>query len=163
MAQTSYSNKQGTALAGQLADLENHVIISRANGESSAEIPFGVAVCIGASDTECALPAASSAKILGVAVHSHAEPVVSSSGVTGYTTDRAVSILRQGKIYVIPEDAVAEGGAVYVRYAGSGQKGAFLGTDDGSNSALLANAIWRTTATAAIAELELLGPVQAMS
>jgi len=69
-----------------------------------------------------------------------------------------VNLVRQGRVSVLSEDAVTEGGPVYVRMtAGDGESvGAFRGTPDSTNCALLQGARWASTTSAAgLAVLEL--------
>lgn len=164
MSQLAYNNKSAIAFDGLIADLEDSEIVSRANGEASAAISFGRAVAR-SSDSEVVLPTATGNHIVGVSVHSHAHDNRASAGATptGVNPNDMVSVMRQGVVWVTPEDAVVEGGAVYVRHA-AGTLGRFRGADDGANASLLANARWRTSAGAGeLAMLELRGSLGTMT
>jgi len=129
MSQLAYNTKSGIAFEGMLADLQNNDVVSRANGEASADIPFGIGVTR-LTDTEVDLPTLIGDHLVGVSVHSHAydnrDPNQAPEGVRA---NQLVSVLRQGVVWVRPEDAVTEGGAVFMRISGVGQQGAFRGAD----------------------------------
>lgn len=119
--QTSYSNDPAIGFAGMRADDRPTEHISRLNGEASANLPFGVMVKQGASEAKCLLPAASTDKLLGLVVSDFS---IDSAGLAsnGAVIPKAMaSVARKGAFYVLPEQDVAEGDDVYVRYtAGSG-------------------------------------------
>jgi len=68
-----------------------------------------------------------------------------------YSAGEMASLVRQGRVWVSAEDAVSEGGPVYVRMtAGDGEYvGALRGTPDSTDCALLQGARWATTTAAA--------------
>lgn len=114
-------------------------------------------LCVqGSRDETCKLPTASTditnAKLpLGISRDSVSrDPNFPSGGTanTTYQTGDSVELVYRGQIAVTVEEAVAPGDAVYVRYAtGSfAQKGAFRASADSSSAALLAGAVYRTTA-----------------
>jgi len=75
-----------------------------------------------------------------------------------YAAGSMVPLLRDGRVSVSSEDAVTEGGPVYVRMvAGEGESvGAFRATPDSTDCALLLGARWASTTSAAgLAVLEL--------
>lgn len=78
-----------------------------------------------------------------------------------YHRNSMVNVLRKGYIYVLVEDAVTQGGGVYVRYAagaGGTQLGACRSADPGSEAALLPGARYETGAGAgelAVVEINL--------
>ena len=97
---------------------------------------------------------------MGVALHTHAVENALTGVNLGYEPQSAVSILRRGRVYVQVEDAVVEGGAVYVRHvAGAGEQlGAFRSDADTSDAGILPGASYRSSADAgglAIVELNL--------
>jgi hypothetical protein len=68
-----------------------------------------------------------------------------------YHRNSMVNVMRKGYIFVLVEDAVAKGGAVYVRYAagaGGTQLGSCRSDDPGSEAALLPSARYETAADA---------------
>jgi len=83
-----------------------------------------------------------------------------SVGGVGYALETAMSVMRKGRIYVQVEDAVVDGGAVYVRHvAGAGETIGRVRSDaDGTDADILPGAAFRKTAAAAgisIVELNL--------
>lgn len=68
-----------------------------------------------------------------------------------YAVGEMASLVRQGRVWVSAEDAVSEGGPVYVRMtAGDGESvGALRGTPDSTDCALLVGARWASTTSAA--------------
>lgn len=128
MSQTSYSYTMSAAFAGMLADVGDNDIFGAVQAESSLEIPFGVMVCKGSGDNDAKLPAASTAKLLGVLVHSHNYEPRLDLGTTGVKPGAMLNILNRGRIYVTVEEAVTKEDRAYVRYAagaGGTQLGAF--------------------------------------
>ena len=75
-----------------------------------------------------------------------------------YAAGEVASLLRRGRIWVSAEEAVTEGGPVYVRMTATGDEsvGAFRTTPDSTDCALLRRARWASTTSAAgLALLEL--------
>jgi hypothetical protein len=114
---TNTYQREGKATGGAPVKFESRF--------ADAAIPAGRFVVIGATASKsCKLPAASGDvgnKTLGVAIWDEAkEP--NSSG-SDYDAGEMVSIGYEGEFWFKAEDAVTEGGAVYVRYtAGSGSQ-----------------------------------------
>jgi hypothetical protein len=120
MAQTTHLNAPLGAVAGLIAS-SGAEIHSRL---AEAALTAGIAVCQGTLDNQVkALSAVGDlAKIQGFTIyHAGQEPL--SSG-TGYAAKDTLNILRKGQIWVLTEGTVAAGGNVFVRYAGTGTKGA---------------------------------------
>lgn len=116
---------------------------------SNTYIGFGLAVAQGTRDEECRLLAATSDKVRGVAVYTHADMVNEGvSASAGYKPQMAVSVLAKGRIWVRPEVAVVAGDAVYVRAvaAGTERAGAFRPSADGSDTIQLSNSKFLTSA-----------------
>lgn len=128
MSQTEISNTMSAGYAGMLVG-SNHDIDSGFSEEASAEIPFGVGVARGTADDGVKLPGASTDSVRGVVSHSHAYDKTRELGDTGLKPKTQINVVRRGKIRVIVEEAVAPGDRAYVRYAGSGQKGAWRKTE----------------------------------
>lgn len=143
MSQTTVNNKQPIGLAGQWADLFGAVegaVISKANAEASAEIPFGVMVCRGTgSDNQAKLLHTSAAAmvatplLLGISLwhQSYANPSEVSDN-NKLTPGTAFGVATSGHIYVYPEDNVTPASDVRVRVVVTGNEvaGAFRGAAD---------------------------------
>lgn len=129
MSQTSYSLAQAIAMPGLLGDSGFHDVLS---GIASTAMGFGLGVLKGTADSDLALPGVSGdvAKIRGVTVHQHKEQDLSS--VAQYKQKDAVSVLHKGRIWVMVEEAVVPGDAVYVRYAAGGNGVGSFGKTAGS-------------------------------
>lgn len=127
MSQTEISAQQTAGYAGMLVG-SNHDIDSGIQAETSAEMPFGVCVVFGSTEQAVKLPSAITDNAKGIVAHSHAYDKDLELGSTGLKIKTQVNVLRRGQIMVTVEEAVAPGDRAYVRYAGSGQAGAFRKT-----------------------------------
>lgn len=127
--QTSYGSGMPVAFAGMKADSGEDDCRSFSQAEASAEVPFGVAVAQGASGSKAILPADANSKIVGVVVHSHDYVPGIQLGDTGIKPKNMMSVMAQGRIWVLVEEAVAVNDPVFVRHTANGagklQKGAF--------------------------------------
>lgn len=142
---------------GMLYDNANNDVITRLATEA---IPFGAQVVI--TDSGCSLPAAGTditGKNVGVALKTHSVPSGGSAyGPSGYEPGKPVAILRGGRVWVSTEDAVTAGGAVNVRYAGTGSKGAVRGAAVSNETAVHQTAkFWVGNAAPGLAVLQLGG------
>jgi len=161
VSQTSVLSKQVLGLAGQIATLYGGAdakVDSATSAEASAEIPFGVMVCRGTADKTALLLHTSAAAmaanqlLLGVTVldHSFAEPQeVADTDSGGLKPKSTFSVLMQGPIIVIPEDAVTPASDVRVRVvvAGAEVKGAFRAAADSTDCVeITAFARWLSSA-----------------
>lgn len=126
--QTTYGTTLPVAFAGMRADNADANVDSYLNAEASAEMPFGVFVAVGGSlgDQGAILPAASTAKLLGVLQHAHGFAIGTQQGTTGLKAGVQLPILTRGRIWVVSETAAAPGDPVFVRYA-AGAGGTQLG------------------------------------
>jgi len=134
---------------------------------NAGAIGFGIVVVRDQTDDGRArLPQAAAditdAKIaLGFTVMTQAvEQNYGSAGSVGYALESSMSVMRKGSIYVLVEDAVVDGGAVYVRHiAGAGETlGRVRSDGDSGDADILPGAAFRKTASAAgisIVELNL--------
>jgi hypothetical protein len=115
---------------------------------ANANIGFGLAIAQGTQDVEGRLLAATSDKVIGVAVYTHADMI--NNGVAGYAAQAAMGVLTQGCIWVKPEVAVVAQDAVYVRAVATGTEraGAFRPSADGSDTIQLSNSKFLTSASA---------------
>lgn len=152
--QSSYADAPAIAYAGLIADaawvLDAKTLIS---AESSAQIPFGVAVAFKPSptyDTDATMPANSTDKLAGILIaqpgyartFTEPEPDGTSGtsgelGATGVLPGAVLAVLRKGRIWVKVEDGCAVGDRPFVRYSANGgntQLGAFRSTDDSGHA-----------------------------
>ena len=123
------------AFAGQSGDSSNKQDDSFINGESSAEIPFGVVVQQGTADNECLLLTATSNVLIGVTLHSNNYQLTTELGTTGVKPNVAMNVRSQGRVWVTVEEAVTPASNVLVRAVAEGSEvaGAFRDTADGSD------------------------------
>jgi hypothetical protein len=139
------------------------------------DAPFGVFVAKGSVERDgesmrpgkCKLPTLTGDQIIGVLVFEHQQASRTLSGVLALPAGSVASIMRNGVIWVVCEKAVNEGDPVFVRHAANGgntQLGAATDTDDSTFTSLLANARFASTTTGAgLAQVELLGSINAMT
>jgi hypothetical protein len=159
MSQTSYSQLQLAAFAGQLYDIGPHDIYTYA-WLGTANLPFGSAVVQDSLDNRCRLPAASSdvtsSLFAGVVIATQAvENPIGASGTTpgGYPKNSAVSVMHKGRVWVSVEEAVTTASPVFVRFAanagaGFNQLGTFRASADTANAAQLPKARFLSSAAA---------------
>lgn len=81
------------------------------------EMPFGIGVFAGTDWDECIVPNGSGT-FLGVSVLDHSYPNISSDGSV-VTSGGPVGVMRKGRIWVVVDQAITVGAAVYVRHTGS--------------------------------------------
>lgn len=126
---------------------------------NEANVPFGVLVVedtTGLSDGRAHLPQATgdittAGKVAGVAQHTQfVEQSVGGTNNLGYAPQSSMNVLREGRIYVLVEDAVVKGGAAFVRFvAGAGEQlGAFRSDADSGDAVALPGASFKTSADA---------------
>lgn len=135
--QTSHPRVQPLAQAGTIADpsFVKHADSLR-NDHASAEIPFGVMVAASSDPGDGALPLTATDNVLaGIVVYDHAYARLAELGDTGLKPDVVMTVLKRGRIYVLPEETVVPGGAVRVRavVTGSEVAGAFRTTADSTD------------------------------
>jgi hypothetical protein len=122
---------------------------------------FGrMAVIDNTSEGKAAHPSATGQKPLGVVMHSHATVSKEDGLDAGYATKETANVLRKGYIWVVIEETVAIGDAVFFRHTagGGGTKlGAFRNDADTATADAITNARWVKGGTQAegIALLEL--------
>jgi len=132
MAQLTYPQDLVNAFEGMLADtgMRNDVL-SRV-GEEAVSFPHGVALVAGTDPDKQVLLPTGAAKLVGVAVHSHANEV-GADDLNLVDQGRYVGALHVGRIYVKVEEAVTPASPVFVRTAAGGggsQLGAFRASGD---------------------------------
>jgi len=157
MAQLTYPTDLVIGIAGQAADTGAIDVISRASEEAVA-FPYGCAVVAGTDPDVQALLASGAADLLGVAMHSHAaenDIAAADSVLDG----RMFNVLRDGRIYVVVEEAVTPASTVFVRISAGGggsQLGAFRASADTATALACAGARYLTSAgIAGVAVLEI--------
>lgn len=126
-------------LIGNAADIDFGLLVVRdIMNENKARVPI------------VATDITTSGNVFGITVNTHVENNYQLSGSPGYALDSPMSIMRKGRIYVEVEDAVVQGGVVYVRFSASGTEklGAFRSDADTADAAILPNAIFETSAAA---------------
>jgi hypothetical protein len=119
------------------------------------EVPFGVGLVrddrASVSAAQARLPRLA-ADITGGGFHGISMADTSREyNAGGYRDGSAVPIVHRGRVYVISESIVAEGGAVYCRFAsgaGGTQLGALRGDADSASAALVPNAKFGKATTA---------------
>jgi len=124
------------------------VALTTGNGGA---VPFGVGVARGSEDNLARLPSDSGDTLLGITVLDQTEVNQLTTGTHEYDGDDVMSILRKGRIYVVPEDAVTVDGDVYVRVTASGantQLGAIRSDNDSGNAIQLTGAVFQDSAGA---------------
>lgn len=132
--QTSYGSAIPVAFAGMKGDLTPDYVRSYANGEASAEIPFGVAVAAGSADDTAILPASAGARLLGIVLHAHNYALTSELGTTGLKPKVTMNVLVRGTAWVTVEEAVNDGDRCFIRHTAKGgntQLGKFRKSADG--------------------------------
>lgn len=172
MPQTSVDSVAPLGIPGMLSDFHTTQygdINPGTNEEASAPIPFGVMVKKGTEAGQVKLLAAQADAddLEGIAVQADVyDPLTQLTDVTVGTVEQSgvnsgvtFDILRRGRIWVRPEEAVTPVSEVHVRAvaAGAETKGAFRATADGTDTIdITAFAKWRTSAEAnELAELEI--------
>jgi hypothetical protein len=157
MSQTTYANDPPVGYHGQEYDcaFQDHI-----SAVAAEDIPFGSLVVRGASDGLCKLPAAATditnpGSVLGIALFESSYPNRPTDTVAGFKAGARVTILHLGRARIKFEDNVVSAAALYVRFAGTGTKGAFRSDADGTNAALLANARAFKGANAALGIVEI--------
>jgi hypothetical protein len=127
--QTTYGEfPSAIALEGQLYGGDN-LVVTCINKESTASTPFGYAVCFDGSTKNGVLnPDATSDKIRGITVHSHAYTQTelgvgtpgAGTGVKGPLPGAFTDVLVKGQIWVKVEEAVVPGDRLFIRAVATG-------------------------------------------
>lgn len=149
MSQLTYNRTMDAAFAGMKADATNDTVDTGVSEESSAEIPFGVALAQGSGQDGVKLPAASTDLIVGVSIHTHTGLQGSYTATSGPGPKDPVNVGAKCRVWVKVEDAVTPSSKVFVRHAANGgntQKGSFRGTTDTGATQQLFGARFRTSA-----------------
>lgn len=135
MPQTSYAAGIVAGFPGMLYDTGVKDAVTMAQGEASAEIPFGVVVAKGTGDVKAKLPASAADVLAGIVLHSNEYHKTSELGDTGLKPKVPMSVLRKGRVYVLLEENVSKGDPAFVRHTAKGgntQTGGLRKTPDGT-------------------------------
>lgn len=146
MSQTSYNITHAAAYEGTRAD-SAPIRANAGLNKSAAVIPFGRGVVLDTavtglgpnSITPMKLPAAITDKFVGIVLHDMAHE----STADGVAIGDMGSILTQGRVYVLCEDAVTQNSPVHLRAIVNGAGtavGQFRGSADGTNTFAVPNA-----------------------
>lgn len=166
-AQTSVSNPDA-AFEGMVADNCAIDRVIKRNAEASASIGFGLCVVRDGTDKvqSVVLPhtsaAASAALLEGITYHEHVYAPDLHLDTVGVLAGKELRIARRGRVFVLPEEAVAPGDSVRVRVvaAGNERKGAFRKAADSTDCVDISSfAQWRTagdSTTPAVLEFDFL-------
>lgn len=112
--QTSYTSAPGAYFAGLV--LRSDLTEAKIQGEASAEIAFGSAVKLHATNrNSVVLPSAQADKVFGILARSHTYSSTVDIGTTGVKPGASLDVLRRGLIVVTAEEAVTYQGRGYVR------------------------------------------------
>jgi hypothetical protein len=140
--QTSYGLKMDAAKEGLLGDINPRSIV---HGKAATALLVGKFVAMGAATETVKHPTAAAEitglKRLGVIIASH-DQEQSGESSDQVPAQKPASILEKGSIWVKPEDPenFAVGMQCSIRYAGTGDKGAFVCTPVTDETALLPDA-----------------------
>lgn len=124
---------------GDLADewtIANGAVDSATSEETTAEIAFGLAIKRGTAAKSMKVLTAITESVDGIVVYEPDFAKPSQLGDTGIKPKVTARVIRFGRVFVIPEDAVTEASGVFVRaVATTGERaGAFRGTADGTDT-----------------------------
>lgn len=171
-AQLSYSNDPGSLPAGSLATSDDYVAASLTN-TTGALVPHGLGVVRGSTDTNFALPSSKSNKFAGIVLRDqfgNASNAAVPQGSPGVADKDVAAVIRQGKVVVAVEGAVAKGGQVFCRITTHGglTPGNFRGDADvvssADTAAIVAGAAFDTsTSGAGFAVVDLYGQLGALT
>ena len=154
--QSLYNTAPAVAIEGMVADSSRQLdVLSRAANDA---IPAGRLV-VRQAEGKCKLPVATGeitgGTALGVAMYDALR------AAAPYAINDMVPVIHGGRVWVKVEEAVTEGGAVFVRFAsgaGGTGLGAFRASADTATAVALPGAVYRSSASAnglAIVELNL--------
>lgn len=158
--QTTFNQNATQGYSGTQVGNRQPSIETMRNAETSAEIPFGVAVKhSSATDEQAArlLTAITTEAIAGIVVHSHSYDQ-SQLGDDGVKPGALLNVMRQGRLLVICEDGCDVNDPLHIRAVATGDElaGGLRAAADGTDT-IDCSAVghWRTSAAAGgLAELE---------
>ena len=148
----------GTGFTTAESDANLTITNVTANGTTTA-IAFGKVVVRGASDRSAILPSTTGQEVMGVVQRIHSDVNPDGSDADSVSPFQTMSVVHEGRVYVVPEEVVAVGDDVYVRHtAGAGEEVGDLRTDaDTADADQITGARWETSTVAIgdVAELSL--------
>lgn len=150
--QIDYSQNPAVGYPGMIADTGPRHVVSRSN--PSVPIPFGCFVSKGTDQDHVKLPTTSSevtASGVGFAIQDWSTEQVVADTVATFPIKSAVPVMKQGRLWVVTEEAVNAEDPVFVRFAtGSGgtQLGAVRKSADTTTAVQLPGARFETSALA---------------
>lgn len=160
MSQLVYTEDPPVALEGQIADSSRNTERITGKTEEAGGVPFGRFVTVGTDDggntgraPQVRLPDLTGEISGGVGIGFSVLDTSLEQADTplGYENEVPMQIMRRGRMWVVAEDAVAFGAAVFVRFTAGG--GEFLGrvrSDvDAGDAVALPGATFRGTTTGA--------------
>ncbi len=158
MSQTTYNLEPPVGRHGQEYDagFNDHI-----SAIATEDIPMGSIVCrVNGDPSKCKLPASAgdvtgAGSVLGIAVYDGTLPQADAATVPIYKSGSRVQILHVGRIRILFENNVAGGAALFVRFQGTGTKGAIRSDADTANAAALTGANAYIGANAALGVVEL--------
>lgn len=140
---------------GARADMRPHDVVSMVCNDANGNIKPGRFVTRGATDREVVLPDAtgevSAAGLLqGVALWDPTREYIAAN-LGAYLETETVPVMRKGTVWMIAEDAVVDGGEVFVRFsAGAGEELGRVRSDADTADAVAApRCYFRSTTTGA--------------
>lgn len=113
---TDYSETLARGIEGQIADSGPKRVDSLVNEEASA-VPYGRGVKRGTANDQFLLPAAAADEVVGVLVHTHVSEDLTDDGIA---TKEPGNVMRVGRLFVKPEQAVSPSDKVFVRHTAGG-------------------------------------------
>lgn len=161
----TFENEDGIGNAGVAASI---TFVEGTPNVTGNPIPFGRGLARGALEGGAELPSATGFVFEGISIaRAKVRPKDSVNLVTleaQYRGDDPVNVLRRGRIYVVPEDAVTISSNVFIRHtqgvAANQTVGRFRSDGDSATADQLAGARWITNVSAgqlAILEINLVG------
>ena len=150
MPQTSFASTYTTAFEGMLADSFESDIVSKANGEASANLYFGRGYRDNGTGGVINFSAAAQV-LLGVSVFEQKDSSRLAVAGEAFAPKEMMNILRKGRIWVKAEQAVALNSPVFVRHTANGgttAPGRFRIDIDTANATAVTGARWVTTTSA---------------
>ena len=161
MSQTSYSIQAPVAFAGLLGDSGGDTHLRSRAVEDAAGVPAGVMLVDGTDpETQALLPSSTGQALQGIVAHQQAREDLALAGALMLSVGETASLVRKGRVWVVVEEAIAVGDAVFFRHTAGGggsNLGAFRNdADTASADEITAGAAWVVgSAGAGVALLEI--------
>lgn len=160
MSQTAYTQQAEVAFRGLLGDSGHDMHLRSRAVDEVAGVPAGIMLVDGTDpETQASLPSATGQGLQGVVVHQQAREKLDLAGNLMLRDGETASLVRQGRIWVVVEEAVAVGDAVFFRHTAGGggsELGAFRNDADTVTADQVTQASWVVgSAGAGVALLEI--------